>query len=102
MDRIEKLFGSLDDALSKPQDAVAEKVCVKQHLTKLDSLLKLLMMLNNKISEGKFCLTIKTHASAAGVLARHSAGFESLAKIETECKDIIRNMFIDLTQKLSY
>ena len=102
MRNMEHLANKLDKALATSREAVAEKVRVKRHLTKLDSLLKLPDTLNALINEGKYRLACKTHENAAGVLSKHSAGFESLARIESVCKDIISEMYDDLYRKLEH
>lgn len=100
MERIEYLSSKVDSALSLSRSSVAEKVRVKRHLSRLDNLLKLPNTLKNHIKGGRYRMAAQNHASSVGILARHSAGFESLATIERDCNKIMDDMLNDLKWKL--
>ena len=100
MDRIERGTSSVDTALKASREAVAEKLRVKRHLSRLDALLKLPNTLRTQIGAGKYRLAAKSHASASHILSQHSSGFESLSRIEVECNQIMTDMATDLERKL--
>jgi len=101
MEHIETASTSVDSALKHPREAVAEKLTVKRHLSRLDALLKLPNTLRSQIQTGRFKLAAISHKGAAHILAKHSIGFESLSRIESECNAIMEEMESDLKLKLS-
>lgn len=100
MDRIERGTSSVDTALKASREAVAEKLLLKRHLSRLDGLLKLPNTLRTQIAAGKYRLAAKSHANASHILSKHSSGFESLSRIETECNKIMSDLAKDLKHKL--
>lgn len=100
MDRIERGTSSVDTALKASREAVAEKLMLKRHLSRLDGLLKLPNTLRTQIAAGKYRLAAKSHASASHILSKHSSGFESLSRIEMECNKIMSDLAKDLELKL--
>lgn len=100
MQAMEDRSRAIEDAVGTLRDQVAEKIRVKRLLTRLDTLLKLPQTLRNQIDGGKYRTATKGYLSAAAILGKHSAGFESLRTIETECRAILLEMQSELDQKL--
>ena len=97
---IERGTLSVDTALKESREAVAEKLRIKRHLVRLDALLKLPQTMRMQIASRSYGSAAKNYASAMPILSKHSGGFESLAKIESECNEIMKDMTKDLFNKL--
>lgn len=82
------------------RDQVVEKLRVKRLLQRLDTLLKLPTTLSQQIQSSKYRWATKSYLSVYSILSKHSTGFESLQKIETECQDIMTKMLVDVRHKL--
>lgn len=91
--RIEKTVGSL-------RDQVVEKIRVKRLLQRLDALLKLPATLRSQMSLQKYRWATKSYVSAKAILNKHSEGFDSLKKIETECHGIMSTLLDTVQHKL--
>jgi hypothetical protein len=100
METISEASREIETAVGTLRDSVVEKLRVKRLLTRLDTLLKLPQTLQDQISQKKYRLATKSYLSAYSILSKHSAGFESLQRIETECHVILTNMLTDLRRKL--
>lgn len=100
METISETSREIETAVGTLRDSVVEKLRVKRLLTRLDTLLKLPQTLQDQISQKKYRLATKSYLSAYSILSKHSAGFESLQRIETECHVILTNMLTDLRRKL--
>jgi hypothetical protein len=90
----------VEDHLGELRDIVVEKLRVKRLLTRLDTLLKLPRTLRDQMAKGKYRLATKSYLQAYSILSKHSAGFESLQRIETECHSILTEMLVQLKRKL--
>lgn len=90
----------VEEDLGDLRDAVAEKIRMKRLLTRLDALLKLPKTLKEQIANGQYRKATKSFLTATSILSKHSAGFESLQKIEIECNIILDDMLKDLKLKL--
>jgi vacuolar protein sorting-associated protein 51 len=82
------------------RDSVVEKLRVKRLLQRLDALLKLPSTLRENIDAGRYRWASKSYLTAYNILSKHSAGFESLQRIEIECYDIMAAMLMDVKRKL--
>lgn len=100
METINEQSRLVEEDLGSLRDAVAEKIRVKRLLTRLDALLKLPETVNEHIAAGKYRTAASSFCSATTILGKHSAGFESLQKIETECNGIVAGMLKDLKHKI--
>lgn len=100
MDRIQQSSQRSEQLLRASREAVADKLRIQRLLTRLDALLCLPNTLRTYIGEGKMRMAIKSHKSATEILGRHSAGFESLRSIEAECGEILKELVMDLKEKL--
>jgi len=90
----------VEEDLGSLRDAVAEKIRVKRLLTRLDALLKLPETLRDQIKAGRTLNAASNFCRSTNILSKHSAGFESLQKIETECNGIMQDMMKDLNRKI--
>jgi hypothetical protein len=100
METINEQSRLVEEDLGSLRDAVAEKIRVKRLLTRLDALLKLPETLKEQIDAGKYRTAARSFCSATSILSKHSVGFESLQKIETECNAIVLDMLKDLKRKI--
>lgn len=100
MERIAQASARSDQLLRASREAVAEKLRIQRLLTRLDALLCLPKTLRCDISEGRHRKAVKSYKNATEILGRHSAGFESLRSIESECGEILRDLAEDLKKKL--
>jgi vacuolar protein sorting-associated protein 51 len=91
--RVESSCGAL-------RDSVVEKLRVKRLLQRLDALLKLPSTLRENIDAGRYRWASKSYLTAYNILSKHSAGFESLQRIEIECYDIMESLLVDVRRKL--
>eukprot|EP00526_Cylindrotheca_closterium_P001651 CAMPEP_0113631014 /NCGR_PEP_ID=MMETSP0017_2-20120614/16117_1 /TAXON_ID=2856 /ORGANISM="Cylindrotheca closterium" /LENGTH=1073 /DNA_ID=CAMNT_0000541507 /DNA_START=14 /DNA_END=3235 /DNA_ORIENTATION=+ /assembly_acc=CAM_ASM_000147 len=91
--QIEQTVGSL-------RDQVVEKIRVKRLLQRLDALLKLPSTLHSHMSLHKYRWATKSYVSALAILHKHSEGFDSLKKIETECHGIMKTLMDTVQHKL--
>lgn len=91
---------SVEQAVGPLRDQVVEKLRVKRLLQRLDTLLKLPTTLRQQIRAGKYRLATQSYVSAYGILSKHSRGFESLQRIETDCHGIMTQLLKDVRQKL--
>ncbi|CAJ1965247.1 unnamed protein product [Cylindrotheca closterium] len=91
--QIEQTVGSL-------RDQVVEKIRVKRLLQRLDALLKLPSTLHSHMSLHKYRWATKSYVSALAILHKHSEGFDSLKKIETECHGIMETLVATVQHKL--
>lgn len=98
--RLDEQSRHVEDALGALRDQVAEKIRVQRLLTRLDTLLKLPATLQQHIQLGQYQTAAKSYTSAAPILARHSAGFESLKTIEAECQTILKELQHNVQNKL--
>lgn len=90
---IEQTVGSL-------RDQVVEKIRVKRLLQRLDALLKLPSTLSTHMSQRKYRWATKSYVSALSILHKHSEGFDSLKKIETECHGTMKTLLDTVQHKL--
>ena len=90
----------VETAVGSLRDQVVEKLRVKRLLQRLDNLLKLPATLRHQIAAGKYRWATKSYLSAYSILSKHSAGFESLQRIETECQQILETLLYDVKRKL--
>jgi hypothetical protein len=100
MERIAQASARSDQLLRASREAVAEKLRIQRLLTRLDALLCLPKTLRCDISEGRHRKAVKSYKNATEILGRHSAGFESLRSIESECGEILKDLAEDLKKKL--
>ncbi|GAX23137.1 hypothetical protein FisN_33Lh028 [Fistulifera solaris] len=100
--QLDKQSKALEDTLGPLRDQVAEKIRVRRLLTRLDTLLKLPATLQHYVDEGQYQTATKSYTSAAPILAKHSPGFESLQKIETECQAILQTLRRAVQNKLRH
>mmetsp|Transcript_50554 Transcript_50554/g.107674 ORF Transcript_50554/g.107674 Transcript_50554/m.107674 type:complete len:1135 (+) Transcript_50554:50-3454(+) len=101
MEKIQEASERSERLLRESREAVAEKLRIKRLLTRLDALLSLPQTLRSYIREGKYRKAVQSHQSATEILGRHSAGFESLRSIESECGEILKELVVDdLKEKL--
>ena len=100
MERIQQSSLKSEQLLHASREAVAEKLRIQRLLTRLDALLSLPTTLRTYISQGKYRMAVSSHVSATEILGRHSAGFESLRSIESECGVILKELVDGLKQKL--
>jgi hypothetical protein len=82
------------------RDQVVEKIRVKRLLQRLDALLKLPSTLQNHMALQKYRWATKSYLSAHAILNKHSEGFDSLKKIETECHGIMQSLLETVKHKL--
>ena len=102
METINEHSRLVEEELGSLRDAVAEKIRVKRLLTRLDALLKLPETIRGFIKAGKYRTAGSTFCRSTNILSKHSAGFESLQKIETECNGIMQEMMKDMNHKISH
>lgn len=102
METIDEQSKMVEEGLGSLRDAVAEKIRVKRLLTKLDSLLKLPETLREHIAGGRYRTAASNFLRSTNILSKHSAGFESLQKIETECNAILQEMATDLNRNIRH
>ena len=100
MDKIQTTSREVEAAVGPLRDQVVEKTRVHRLLQRLDTLLKLPSTLRQQINGGKYRLATKSYVSAYSILSKHSTGFESLQRIETECHDIMTQLLQDSSRKL--
>lgn len=100
MSTIQDTSRTVEASVGTLRDQVVEKLRVKRLLTRLDTLLKLPQTLRDQIKAGKYRLAAKSYLQAHTILSKHSAGFESLQRIEVECHELLRVMLQDLRRKL--
>lgn len=100
MDRIAAASARSEELLRESRDAVAEKLRIKRLLTRLDALLSLPQTLRTYITQSKYRMAVQSHMNATQILGRHSAGFESLERIEVECGTLMTELASDLKKKL--
>lgn len=100
METINEHSRLVEEDLGSLRDAVAEKIRVKRLLTRLDALLKLPETLREHIAAGRYRLAGSTFCRSTTILSKHSAGFESLQNIETECNGILQDMMKDMNHKI--
>ncbi len=91
---------NIETACGALRDSVVEKIRVKRLLQRLEALLKLPSTLRENIDGGKYRWATKSYLTAYAILNKHSAGFESLQRIESECHDIMDAMLVDVKRKL--
>lgn len=102
METINEHSRLVEEDLGSLRDAVAEKIRVKRLLTRLDALLKLPETIRDFIKAGKYRTAGRTFCRSTNILSKHSAGFESLQNIETECNGIMQQMMKDMNHKISH
>ncbi|KAL7514554.1 hypothetical protein ACHAXN_013353 [Cyclotella atomus] len=100
MDRIKEASERSESLLRASREAVAEKLRIQRLLVRLDALLCLPATLRSYIAKGQWRMAVKSHKNATEILGRHSAGFESLRCIEEECSGILKELVVDLKEKL--
>ena len=100
MDKIQTTSRAVEAAVGPLRDQVVEKTRVHRLLQRLDTLLKLPSTLRQQIQGGKYRLATKSYVSAYSILSKHSTGFESLQRIETECHDIMTQLLRESSRKL--
>lgn len=100
MDRAQEASRAVEVAVGPLRDQVVEKIRVKRLLQRLDTLLKLPSTLRKQIDGGKYRLATQSYVSAYSILSKHSAGFESLQRIESDCHGIMTNLLQVATRKL--
>ncbi len=91
---------SVETVVGPLRDQVVEKLRVKRLLQRLDTLLKLPTTLRQQIQAGKYRLATQSYVSAYSILSKHSAGFESLQRIEADCHEIMTQLLQDVKLKL--
>ena len=100
MERIAEASARSEELLRESRDAVAEKLRIQRLLTRLDALLSLPQTLRTYIEQSKYRMAVQSHMTATQILGRHSAGFESLERIELECGTLMTELASDLKKKL--
>ena len=100
METINEHSRLVEEDLGSLRDAVAEKIRVKRLLTRLEALLKLPETLREHIAKGRYRTAGSTFCRSTNILSKHSAGFESLQNIETECNGILQEMMKDMNRKI--
>lgn len=100
MQVIDSQSHAIEEELGSLRDQVAEKIRIKRLLTRLDALLKLPNTLHEQIDAGKYRTATRSYLKSSSILSKHSAGFESLKNIETECNTIFVDMKKELKRKL--
>ena len=100
METINDMSRLVEEDLGSLRDAVAEKIRVRRLLTRLDALLKLPETLRRQIAAGKYRTAASSFLRSTTILSKHSAGFESLQKIETSCNAIVVETTKDLNRKI--
>lgn len=92
---------SVEMAVGPLRDQVVEKLRIQRLLQRLDTVLKLPTTLRQQIAAGQYRLATQAHVSAIySILSKHSAGFESLQRIETECHAIMTQLLQEVRHKL--
>lgn len=100
VERIRKASDRTEKRLRASREAVAEKLRIQRLLIRLDALLCLPATLRSSIEGGRWRSAVKAHTQATEILGRHSEGFESLQRIEVECRGILRELAGDLKKRL--
>lgn len=100
MERIAEASARSEELLRESRDAVAEKLRIQRLLSRLDALLSLPQTLRTYIQQSKYRMAVQSHMNATQILGRHSAGFESLERIELECGTLMTELASDLKKKL--
>eukprot|EP00934_Nitzschia_sp_Nitz4_P004783 Nitzschia sp. Nitz4//scaffold85_size83877//79620//82799//NITZ4_005244-RA/size83877-processed-gene-0.145-mRNA-1//-1//CDS//3329559182//4773//frame0 len=91
---------SMEATVGPLRDQIVEKLRVRRLLQRLDTLLKLPSTLRQQIQRGKYRWAAQSYLSAYSILSKHSQGFESLQRIESECRDIIQTLLLQVRRKL--
>lgn len=100
METVSTQSRDVETSVGTLRDQVVEKIRVKRLLQRLDALLKLPSTLQNHMALQKYRWATKSYLSAHAILNKHSEGFDSLKKIETECHGIMQTLLETVKHKL--
>jgi len=91
----------VDDSLRESREVVKEKLRVKNHLMRLDALLKLPAIIKGHVDNRRYQEAAAAYVASRDVLKEHSGTFSSLSKIKFECDEIISNLRSALEEELN-
>eukprot|EP00980_Cylindrotheca_fusiformis_P011237 scaffold2576_cov116-Cylindrotheca_fusiformis.AAC.3 len=100
METVSTQSRAVETSVGALRDQVVEKIRVKRLLQRLDALLKLPSTLQSHMALQKYRWATKSYLSAHAILNKHSEGFDSLKKIETECHGIMQRLLETVKHKL--